>query len=108
MATKLKPNINLVEVHPQLCNKEHPVATALVGDGSTMAGCISFYFFIFSFWVFVQYGGRHYRQYLPSITQAGFKVKGTNSNTYPALGLRCNIIVHLSRAKGTVSSASPA
>jgi hypothetical protein len=32
--TKVKPNINSVEVHPQLNNSEHPVDGALVGAGS--------------------------------------------------------------------------
>jgi hypothetical protein len=30
----MKPNINSVEVHPQLSNNEHPVDGALVGAGS--------------------------------------------------------------------------
>jgi len=30
----VKPNINLVELHPQLSNNKHPVDGALVGDGS--------------------------------------------------------------------------
>jgi hypothetical protein len=32
--TKVKPNINSVEVHPQLSNNRHPVDDALVGAGS--------------------------------------------------------------------------
>jgi hypothetical protein len=58
VATKLKPNINLVEVHPQLSNKGHPVATALVGVGSTVAKRISFYFFIFFLLGFCPVGGK--------------------------------------------------
>jgi hypothetical protein len=34
LVTKLKPNINSVEVHPQLSNKGHPVDGVLVGAGS--------------------------------------------------------------------------
>ncbi len=36
LVTKVKPNINSVEVHPQLSsnNNEHPVDGALVGAGS--------------------------------------------------------------------------
>ncbi len=30
----MKPNINSVEVHPQLSNNEHPVDVALVGASS--------------------------------------------------------------------------
>jgi hypothetical protein len=30
----MKPNINGVEVHPQLSNNDHPVDGALVGAGS--------------------------------------------------------------------------
>jgi hypothetical protein len=33
--TKMKPNINSVEVHPQLSNNGHPVDGAPVGAGST-------------------------------------------------------------------------
>jgi hypothetical protein len=32
--TKVEPNINLVEVHPELSNNGHPVDGALVGAGS--------------------------------------------------------------------------
>jgi hypothetical protein len=34
MVTKVKPNINSVEVNPQLSNNGHPVDDALVGAGS--------------------------------------------------------------------------
>jgi hypothetical protein len=34
LVTKVKPNINSVEVHPQLSNNRHPVDGALVGAGS--------------------------------------------------------------------------
>ncbi len=34
MVTKVKPNINSVEIHPQLSNKGHLVDGALVGAGS--------------------------------------------------------------------------
>jgi hypothetical protein len=34
LVTKVKPNINSVEVHPQLSNTGHPVDGALVGAGS--------------------------------------------------------------------------
>jgi hypothetical protein len=34
LVTKVKPNINSVEIHPQLSNKGHPVDGALVGAGS--------------------------------------------------------------------------
>jgi hypothetical protein len=34
MVTKMKPNINSVEVHPQSSNNWHPVDGALVGAGS--------------------------------------------------------------------------
>jgi hypothetical protein len=30
----MKPNTNLIEVHPQLSNNEHPVDGMLVGVGS--------------------------------------------------------------------------
>ncbi len=32
--TKVKPHINLVEVHPQLSNNKHPMDGVLVGAGS--------------------------------------------------------------------------
>jgi hypothetical protein len=35
LITKLKPNINSVEVHPQLSNSRHPVDGVLVGAGSS-------------------------------------------------------------------------
>jgi hypothetical protein len=38
--TKVKPNINLFEVHPQLSNTRHPVDGVLVGAGEP--GVISF------------------------------------------------------------------
>jgi hypothetical protein len=34
LVTKVKPNINSVEVHPQLSYNRHPVDGALVGAGS--------------------------------------------------------------------------
>jgi hypothetical protein len=34
LVTKVKPNINSVEVHPQLSNNRHPVDGVLVGAGS--------------------------------------------------------------------------
>ncbi len=34
LVTKVKPNINFVEVHPQLNNNGHPVDGALMGAGS--------------------------------------------------------------------------
>jgi hypothetical protein len=34
LVTKVKPNINSVEIHPQLSNKGHLVDGALVGAGS--------------------------------------------------------------------------
>jgi len=34
LVTKVKPNVNSVEVHPQLSNDGHPVDGALVGAGS--------------------------------------------------------------------------
>jgi hypothetical protein len=34
LVTKVKPNINSVEVHPQLSNNGHPVDSVLVGAGS--------------------------------------------------------------------------
>ncbi len=37
MVTKVKPNINSVEIHPQLSNKGHLVDGALVGAGSLWA-----------------------------------------------------------------------
>jgi hypothetical protein len=36
LLTKVKPNINSVEVHPQLSNNRHPVDGVLVGAGSTL------------------------------------------------------------------------
>jgi len=33
LVTKMKPNVNSVEVHPQLSNNRHPVDGALVGAG---------------------------------------------------------------------------
>jgi hypothetical protein len=40
--SKVKPNINSVEVYPQLSNNGHPVDGAMVGDGSL---CPHFGFF---------------------------------------------------------------
>ncbi len=34
MVTKVEPNINSVEIHPQLSNDEHPVDDILAGAGS--------------------------------------------------------------------------
>jgi hypothetical protein len=34
LVTKMKPNIDSVDVHPQLSNNRHPVDGALVGAGS--------------------------------------------------------------------------
>ncbi len=34
LVTKVKPNIDSVDVHPQLSNNRHPVDGALVGAGS--------------------------------------------------------------------------
>jgi hypothetical protein len=34
LQNKVKPNINSVEVHPQLSNKGHPVDGAVVGAGA--------------------------------------------------------------------------
>jgi hypothetical protein len=34
LVTKVKPNINSVEVHPQLSNNGYPVDGVLVGAGS--------------------------------------------------------------------------
>jgi hypothetical protein len=34
LVTKVKPNINSVELHPQVHNNGHPVDGALVGAGS--------------------------------------------------------------------------
>jgi hypothetical protein len=34
LVTQVKPDINSVKVHPQLCNNRHPVDGALVGAGS--------------------------------------------------------------------------
>jgi hypothetical protein len=36
---RVKPNINSVEVHPQLSNKGHPVDGVLVGAGSLWLLC---------------------------------------------------------------------
>jgi len=36
LVTKVKPNLNSVEVHPQLSNNGHPVDGALVGAGSLL------------------------------------------------------------------------
>jgi hypothetical protein len=44
MVTKVKPNINSVEVHPQESNNGHPVDGALVGIGTSV-----FFFLIFKF-----------------------------------------------------------
>jgi hypothetical protein len=33
LVTKMKPNVNSVEVRPQLSNNRHPVDGALVGAG---------------------------------------------------------------------------
>jgi hypothetical protein len=35
--TKVKPNINSVEVHPQLSNDRHPVDGMLVGAGDVVS-----------------------------------------------------------------------
>ncbi len=37
LVTKVKPNINSVELHPQLSNNKHPVDGVLVGAGSLWA-----------------------------------------------------------------------
>jgi len=37
LVTKVKPNINAVEVHPQRSNSGHPVDGVLVSAGFTMA-----------------------------------------------------------------------
>jgi hypothetical protein len=37
LVTKMKPNINSVEVHPQLSNNRHPVDGVLLGAGSFMS-----------------------------------------------------------------------
>jgi hypothetical protein len=37
LVTKVKPNSNSVEVHPQLSNNRHPVDGVLVGAGSLWA-----------------------------------------------------------------------
>jgi hypothetical protein len=37
LGTKVKPNINSVEVHPQLSNDRHPVDGVLVSAGSLVA-----------------------------------------------------------------------
>jgi hypothetical protein len=37
LVTMVKPNINSVEVHPQLSNNRHPVDGALEGAGSLVA-----------------------------------------------------------------------
>jgi hypothetical protein len=37
LVTKMKSNINSVEVHPQLSNNRHPVDGVLVGAGSLMS-----------------------------------------------------------------------
>jgi hypothetical protein len=37
LVTKVKPNINSVEVHPQLSNNRHPVDGVLVGARFTIA-----------------------------------------------------------------------
>jgi hypothetical protein len=45
LITKVKSNINPVEVHPQLSNNGHPVDGALVGAGSlwlVLSKCQSF------------------------------------------------------------------
>jgi hypothetical protein len=36
LVTKVKPNINSVEVHPQLSNNGHPVDGALVGAAGSL------------------------------------------------------------------------
>jgi hypothetical protein len=38
LVTKVKPNINSVEVHPQLSSNGHPVDGVLVGAGSLGRG----------------------------------------------------------------------
>jgi hypothetical protein len=38
LVTKLKPNINPVEIHPQLSHNGHPVDGAVVGAGSLWPG----------------------------------------------------------------------
>jgi hypothetical protein len=48
LVTKAKPNINSVDVHPQLSNNGHPVDGVLVGAGSPHpslpTGCMKFLF----------------------------------------------------------------
>ncbi len=45
LVTKVKPNNNSVEVHPQLSNNGHPVDGALVGAGSLWPTGSLCYFF---------------------------------------------------------------
>jgi hypothetical protein len=39
LVTKVKPNINSLDVHPQLSNYGHPVDGVLVGVGSVSSEC---------------------------------------------------------------------
>jgi hypothetical protein len=61
LVTKVKPNINSVEVHPQLSNNGHPVDGALVGASfivalqSSLQGCgVTVFFFFFFFFLFTE------------------------------------------------------
>jgi hypothetical protein len=49
LVTKVKPNINSVEIHPQLSNNGHPVDGALVGAGMQSEDFGSWDFFKFNF-----------------------------------------------------------
>jgi hypothetical protein len=42
LVTKVKPNINSVDVHPQLSNNGHPVNGVLVGAGSLWPNLMTF------------------------------------------------------------------
>jgi hypothetical protein len=61
LVTKVKPNINSVEVHPQLSNNGHPVDGVLVGASfivalqSSLQGCgVTVFFFFFFFFLFTE------------------------------------------------------
>jgi hypothetical protein len=43
LVTKVKPNINAVQIHPQVSNNGHPVNGVLVGAGSLWASIPSWF-----------------------------------------------------------------
>ncbi len=53
LVTKVKPNLNSVEVHPQLSNNGHPVDGALVGAAGSLLPNIPSWPLYLIFWFFM-------------------------------------------------------